>query len=184
MSLLGPVVLVPLISFIYPDNFDWAILKDIKTDPADAPIPSTLETTTERIAREEVQGHADLEDAKLVRARNMALIASVVMTFAYLLLWPIPMYGSKYIFSLPFFRGWVVVLFIWAFYGALVVVILPIWQGRGSMMEVFRFATGKSGKSGKETGVIESVDVSPPPEKVQVLDGEKGKADASAETVY
>jgi SSS family transporter len=172
MSLLGPAVIVPVISFIFPDNYDWARLKEIKAKTEDSTVTSTL-TEEQHVVAQEV--HGDLEDARLIKARQRAIIASVVMTFAYLLLWPIPMYGSRYIFSLPFFRGWVVVLFIWAFYGALVVVILPIWQGRKSMLQIVRFATGR-----KPEGVIESVDVTPA-EKVR--HDVKGKDGASNETM-
>ena len=172
MSLLGPVVIVPVISFIFPDNYDWARLKEIKAQTEDSTVTPTL-AEEQHIVAQEV--HGEFEDARLVKARQQALIASVVMTFAYLLLWPIPMYGSRYIFSLKFFRGWVVVLFIWAFYGALVVVILPVWQGRGSMLQVLKFASGK-----KSEGVIDSVDVTPA-EKVR--HDIKGKDGASNETV-
>lgn len=43
------------------------------------------------------------------------------------------MYGAYYIFSKPFFRGWVVVSILWLFAGLLVVTFLPPIEGRHSI---------------------------------------------------
>jgi hypothetical protein len=37
------------------------------------------------------------------------------------------------VFSKDFFKGWVVVLFLWAFYAAGTITLLPIWEGRKSL---------------------------------------------------
>ena len=39
------------------------------------------------------------EQQQLLRARKIARVLSVVLTLCLLLLWPIPMYGSGYVFS-------------------------------------------------------------------------------------
>lgn len=44
-----------------------------------------------------------------------------------------PLYGTGYIFSRPFFRLWVVWTFAWAWAAALVVTLLPLWQGRSTL---------------------------------------------------
>lgn len=48
------------------------------------------------------------------------------------------MYGSGYIFSKKFFTGWIVVLFIWIWITAFVVIIGPIWEGRQGIYNTFR----------------------------------------------
>lgn len=52
------------------------------------------------------------------------------MTIALLVLWPMPMYGSGYIFSKKFCTGWVVVGILWLFLSSFCVGLFPLWQGR------------------------------------------------------
>ena len=57
------------------------------------------------------------------------------------------MYGSGYIFSKPFFTGWVSVGIFWLFCSASAVGIFPLWQGRKTIAHTFKYmyldATGK-----------------------------------------
>lgn len=55
---------------------------------------------------------------------------------SFLVLWPMPMYGSKYIFSKPFFTGWVSVGMIWIFLSLFAVGIYPIWESRATIVRV------------------------------------------------
>jgi hypothetical protein len=169
-SILVPLVLTPLFTYLKPDDYDWDELKEIKTQ-------DELDTTTSQIAQRipedtvvvapesaidvasKSHGYTDevKENTRLLRARKFALIASVFMTLSYLLLWPIPMYATKYVFSRVFFKGWIVVVFLWSFYAALTITILPLWEGRKSIKAFVLFMSGKvTGK--KETSVIEATE--------------------------
>ncbi|RFU25541.1 hypothetical protein B7463_g10794, partial [Scytalidium lignicola] len=128
MSLTGPILLTPLITYLKPDNYDFELLKDIKqADDADDGDASIEEYADEQV------GHHAVDNAMLLRARKRGLIAMTAMTLAFLILWPIPMYGTSYVFSKGFFKGWVVVLFLWAFYASSTITLLPIWEGRKAM---------------------------------------------------
>jgi hypothetical protein len=51
-----------------------------------------------------------------------------------------PLYGTRYIFNLSFFRFWVVWTFLWAICAAATIMIMPIYQGRHTLaMFVRRF---------------------------------------------
>lgn len=87
------------------------------------------------------------------------------MTVALLVLWPMPMFGTKYVFSKGFFTGecyipnmlirnrtndvtgWVVVGIVWIFFSMLCVGIFPVWQGRKTaahtIKSMFLDLTGK-----------------------------------------
>jgi hypothetical protein len=108
-----------------------------------------------------------IEQAKLLKASKIAKIMTVVLTLSLLVLWPMPMYGSGYIFSKKFFTGWVVVGIIWLFGSLLCVGVFPVWEGRNDLFAVFKSiyldVTGKKHPSkyhgpeatfveGKETG--------------------------------
>ncbi|KAI9745919.1 MAG: hypothetical protein M1818_000600 [Claussenomyces sp. TS43310] len=148
MSLCGPIVLTPLITYLKPDNYDFELLKNIKqADDAtdgDAHISDEISRPAQIEAVQEAARHS--EDSLLLNARKWALACSIFATLSYLILWPIPMYATSYVFSKPFFRGWVVVLFLWAFYASCTIMLLPIWQGRESIRLFLIFATkGKAG---------------------------------------
>lgn len=48
------------------------------------------------------------------------------------------MYGSSYVFSKRFFRGWVAFTFLWAFFSAVVVGVLPAYEGFPSCVRFVR----------------------------------------------
>ncbi|PWY83435.1 putative sodium/proline symporter [Aspergillus heteromorphus CBS 117.55] len=129
MSLCGPLVLTPLITFLGPEDFDWEILKtQIKSDQPESEVDIQHELENEKI---------------LLTARNRSIAMSVFLTLAFLILWPIPMYASEYVFSKGFFKGWVVVIFLWAFFAAGTITLLPVWEARDSIRAFVRLLTGK-----------------------------------------
>lgn len=124
--------------------------KDLKADtgpnpdrecPSSPSSPGSVEG--ERVDKEMVEDAQFLEDPVALRkAYILALIMSVILTFLMDFLIPMPMFFSKYLFSVQFFTGWVVISFIWVFAALLVCGILPIWETRAFWMallhEIFR----------------------------------------------
>lgn len=90
---------------------------------------------------------------------------------AFLVLWPMPMYGSGYIFSKPFFTGWVTVGIIWIFCSFICVGLYPIWESRATLTRVFKgIVTGKTPTA--VTMVMEGEDGgSMTPEKADMKEG-------------
>jgi urea-proton symporter len=58
------------------------------------------------------------------------------------ILWPIPMYGSGYVFGKPFFTGWIVVTFIWGFFGAITITFVPLRESKDEISLFFRVLFG------------------------------------------
>lgn len=107
MSLCGPLLLSPLITYLKPANYDWELLKDIKSDREALGDPvSAAPVIMGRAPGEQglsssgpesaTSVHDDALDTKLRRARNKACLISVVLCLCFLILWPIPMYGTGY----------------------------------------------------------------------------------------
>lgn len=69
--------------------------------------------------------------------RNYAACYFVLNLLVTVVLWPVPLYRD-YIFTLSFFKGWVVVAIIWHFAAMMAVVVYPIWDGRHVIDTVFR----------------------------------------------
>lgn len=67
------------------------------------------------------------------------------------------MYGAYYVFSKPFFRGWIVVSIIWIFSALLIVTIMPPVEGRGS---IWATITGQQYNGGNSSNAVQH-DVEP-----------------------
>ncbi|KAF7544245.1 hypothetical protein G7046_g9823 [Stylonectria norvegica] len=151
MALTAPLVLTPLVTYLKPQNFDWQIFKDeIKrgddehvTVDGHAVVTESPEAAAVMAAQEK---HEEENDKILLTARNRAILLATFLTLSFTILWPIPMYGSSYVFSKRFFTGWAVVLFIWAFLAAGIITLLPIWEGRSQVASVFRAILGRQPK--------------------------------------
>lgn len=156
VALLAPFVIIPVLILVFkPQNFDWDILKSItrvdeeeelleaessqnNDDPEKLlPVKSTIaQAAQEIIAQNDLDPLA--EQARLRRSFKIALTICCTLAVCLLVLWPMPMYGTGYIFSKKFFTGWIVVLFIWSFFTAFVVIIGPLWEGREGCYTTFR----------------------------------------------
>lgn len=147
MALTAPFILTPLVTYIRPDNFDWQTFKDEIKRGDDEHITvngravniQSAEAAAVLAAQEQ---HEQEDDRILVQARNRSLALGAFLTISLVILWPIPMYASSYVFSKGFFIGWVVVLFLWAFFAACTITLLPIWEGRQPIVMVFKRAFG------------------------------------------
>ena len=99
-------------------------------------------------------------------------------TLFFLILWPMPLYGTGYIFSKQFFTGWVVVGIIWIFCSFIAVVIYPAWESRATIMRVTRHMFGgksSQGEFSREPVIVAegSGTVTPERKGGNVSDGEK-----------
>ncbi|KAF9971486.1 hypothetical protein BGZ73_005586, partial [Actinomortierella ambigua] len=78
------------------------------------------------------------EDAKMAKATRFARWSSGVMTLVLIVLWPLPMFFSDYVFSQGFYKGWVIMSIIWAICSTLAVTVYPLWESRDAIWTVIR----------------------------------------------
>mmetsp|Transcript_89403 Transcript_89403/g.278178 ORF Transcript_89403/g.278178 Transcript_89403/m.278178 type:complete len:878 (+) Transcript_89403:65-2698(+) len=67
-------------------------------------------------------------DEKLQKQVNIAIIASCVLTFILLILWPLPLHGSAGVFSEGSFVFWIVIMMCWAMIAGVVIILLPLYE--------------------------------------------------------
>lgn len=121
------------------DKYDWASMAAIrKGDDHDLAAAAHIDL-------ELVPGEANVpaeqeavEQQKLLRASKIAKGITAFLAIAFLVLWPMPMYGSGYIFSKKFFTGWIVVGLIWLIGSLCCVGVFPLWEGRAALYHTFR----------------------------------------------
>lgn len=161
-ALLSPALFIPLLTLAFrPHHYDWASMRAIrKADDHD--LAAAAHVDLERIPGNTTPADTDAEEMrKLKRASRIARALTVFMTLSFLVLWPMPMYGSGYVFSRGFFTGWVVVGILWLFCSAACVGVYPLWEGRGTVGRtagaVWRDLRGGKGKRGGEVVVVEGV---------------------------
>lgn len=184
VALLSPLVFTPVLTYAFgPQNYDYKSMAAIRLGNDDD-IAAAAHTDLEQIPGGTGMSAAELESEqkKLGRASLIAKSMTGFMTIALLILWPMPMYGSGYVFSKKFFTGWVSVGILWLFCSSFCVGLFPLWEGRHSMARTFKgIVRDLSGKGGKDTRgrVIDGSDgsTSPVEESKQVTKFEMGKAE-------
>jgi urea-proton symporter len=149
VALLSPLVFIPVLTYVFgPQNYDWKSMQNIRLgddkELADA-AHVDIESIPGRQGSQSVAGATGLspeelaaEQASLKRSAKIAGSLTLFLTIALLVLWPMPMFGTSYVFSKQFFTGWVVVGIIWLFFSAFCVGLFPLWEGRLSMLHTFR----------------------------------------------
>merc|ERR1719356_2154617 len=109
-AILGGTFIAIIGSLISPDNeFKWSMLND------GIPLVDDVEPPKDSAET----------DAKLSTQVTVAIVASVVLTLVLLVFWPIPMHLGSGVFSEGGFTVWVVLEFLWAIIGAIVIIFLP-----------------------------------------------------------
>lgn len=143
------------------DNYNWQSMKNIRlVDDSDVTAAAhlDLESVVGRHVALSPEAEA-AEQAKLFRASKIAKITTASMTLIFLVLWPMPLYGTGYIFNQAFFSGWVIVGIIWLLCSTMAVGVYPLWEGRQSLARNFggmwRDITGKGPRRGRAVQVVE-----------------------------
>ncbi|KAK0643412.1 urea active transporter [Cercophora newfieldiana] len=166
VSLLAPVVFVPLLTYLppfgRPQRYDWRSMRDIRRVVDD----EVEDVEGFRVGNGAVPGGVE-EQEKLARAAKIARWLTLALTLALLVLWPMPMFGSGYVFSKKFFTGWVTVGVTWLFASSVMVIILPVWESRSTIARTTRMMckdlAGLGRRETVETPFTPPVTTPPPP---------------------
>ena len=127
----------------------------------DTDLAQTAGLDLEAVVGGHVQSEEEIaaEQANLNKASKIAKTMTAVLTVVFLILWPLPLYGTGYIFSPKFFAGWVGVGIAWLFCSTFAVGLYPLWEGRKSLAhtfsEMFKDLTGKRGKQRPVVEIVE-----------------------------
>lgn len=148
VALLSPAIIIPILTFAFGlQHYDWKSMMLIRQgDDHDLAVAAHLDLENIPGGHVETSAEFEAEQRKLSRAGKISKTMTIILTLAFLVLWPMPMYGSGYIFSRQFFTGWVVVGIIWIFCSLFAVGLFPIYEGRKTLAEtvtfIFRDITG------------------------------------------
>jgi|SRR5271154_1398821 len=139
-ALLSPLVFIPVLTYAFgTQKYDWVSMKRIRKAD-DSELAKAAGVDLEAIPGERRASVIEME-AEQVQLKKAAFIArsmTVFLTIALLVLWPMPLYGTGYIFSQKFFTGWVVVGIIWLMCSTAAVGIYPLIEGRHAIAHTFK----------------------------------------------
>lgn len=151
-ALLGGGLISVVLSLIKPDDYTFEATRSLKQVTDDTVSTPTSNNSSEDISIEEKKGATpgattvelateafDAEDdAKLAKAARFARWSSGVLTVVLIILWPLPMFFSNYVFSRGFYTGWVILSIVWAICSTIAVTIYPVWESRDAFVEIFQ----------------------------------------------
>ncbi|KAI4198994.1 MAG: hypothetical protein LQ350_004910 [Teloschistes chrysophthalmus] len=149
VALLSPLIFIPVLTFAFgQQRYDWVSMAMIRLgDDSDVAAKANVDLELIPGAADASEAELLAEKDKLKRASVIAKTMTAVMTFALLIFWPMPMYGTAYVFSKKFFTGWVSVGIFWLFCSTFCVGLYPLWEGRHSQANtikgIYRDLTGK-----------------------------------------
>jgi len=91
---------------------------------------------SEKIKAEIAQRQQDEETLK--KAYKFSLKGGGILTIICVVIWPLPLYFSGYVFDLGFYSMWVGIAIVWVSVAAFCIICMPIWEARGGFAKVFR----------------------------------------------
>lgn len=174
VALLSPLIFIPILTYLppfKPQKYDWQSMLNIRA----ADDRDIVEGDPERLAEDEEEpctasaaaaAEQEEETAKLNKSAKTARWLCLSLTISLLVLWPMPLYGTGYVFSSRFFTGWVVVGILWLFISCIMVVFLPVYESRSTISR-----TGKA--------IYQDLMVLASRSKTEVIQGDRGASGGS-----
>jgi len=158
VALLSPAIFIPLLLLAGgAANYDWESMRAIR-QADDSDVAEKENVDVEFVPGQEQRSDAleRAENEKLIRNGRIARYLTLFLTIALLILWPMPMYGTGYIFSEKFFTGWIVVGILWLFISAVIVGVYPVFESRKTIWKVCKALVGQgtrvqAGMGGSQT---------------------------------
>ncbi|GLB22510.1 hypothetical protein AtubIFM61612_003078 [Aspergillus tubingensis] len=136
-SAFSPIVYSVVITLVKPQRYDWAEFRKEKLGLER--LDSDSDITVNGPGNEAQQTRSSFDSQELKRWGRIAAFWSIATFLGHWVLWPLPMYGSKYVFGKGFFTAWVVVGIIWLWITMLVAIFYPLIDGGvQQMMQISR----------------------------------------------
>lgn len=139
VSIVTSLLVTIIGSLVFPERFDFRDLKQ-RILLVDDRMRSMLKR--------------DADERLLERAARLSRRIGVGISVFLVIAWPASMYVTGYVLTADSFAVWVGLAIVWAVAGAIVVIVLPIFEARKNVMEIVArmFAAGSDGSDQKMQG--------------------------------
>jgi len=126
VAILSSGLICVVISLAQNKKYDWAELNThMKIVEADM---------TESVKAEIAQAAQDEETLK--KAYKFSLKGGGILTIICVVIWPLPLYFSGYVFDFGFYGLWVGIAIVWVSIAAFCIICIPIYEARGGFAKV------------------------------------------------
>jgi SSS family transporter len=109
-----------------PENFNFEVMKQ-RILVVDSKIRLRIEQ--------------DTDESFLKNAAQFSYKYAIALTFMLVIVWPLPLYLSGYVFSLFVYYVWIGIAITWAAGAAIIIIALPLIEARKAILEVIRRIT-------------------------------------------
>ena len=144
-SAFSPALYSVVLSIYKPQNFDWAEFRKEKL-AFDVVVTATDGRQASIVSAEQIEAATQNahQQVELKRWGRIAAFWSIATFLGHWVLWPLPMYAAKYVFSKTFFSAWLIVAIIWLWITLFVAGFYPIIDGREQIIRVIRGTCSQS----------------------------------------
>jgi hypothetical protein len=77
------------------------------------------------------------DEETLKKAYQFSLKGGGILTIICVVLWPLPLYFSGYVFDLSFYSFWVGIAIVWVSCASFLIICMPIYEAREGFAKVF-----------------------------------------------
>ncbi|KAH9991095.1 urea active transporter [Xylariaceae sp. FL0662B] len=134
-SALSPIVYSVALSMFKPDEYDWSSFKKEKLAFEEQHSSTSM---AQSVNAERADPSNSFEQTQtLKRWSRIAAYWAIATFLGHWVLWPMPMYASRYVFQKGFYVAWMVISLIWIWITLFVVGFYPIIDGRAQILAVW-----------------------------------------------
>ncbi|KAJ9293557.1 hypothetical protein DTO271G3_7636 [Paecilomyces variotii] len=130
-SAFSPIPYSVLITLLKPQNYDWSDFKKehLALEKLDSDLTTAHHHDERAAVREETAPVTPPTRQEFKRWSRIAAFWSIATFLGHWVIWPLPMYGSHYVFQKGFYAAWVIVAIIWLWLTMLMATFYPLIDG-------------------------------------------------------
>jgi len=127
VAILSSGLICVIVSLAQNKKYDFKLMN---------PLMQIVEADMTDQVKKQIDAAAE-DEATLKKAYKHSLVGGGLLTIICVVIWPLPLYFSGYVFDINFFGFWVMIAVVWVSCAAAVIIFMPIIEARHGFAKVF-----------------------------------------------
>jgi len=127
VAILSSGLICVIVSLAQNKKYDFKLMN---------PLMQIVEADMTDQVKKQIDAAAE-DEATLKKAYKQSLAGGGLLTIICVVIWPLPLYFSGYVFDISFFGFWVMIAVVWVSCAAAVIIFMPIIEARHGFAKVF-----------------------------------------------
>jgi Na+/proline symporter len=127
VAILSSGLICVIVSLAQNKKYDFKLMN---------PLMQIVEADMTDQVKKQIDAAAE-DEATLKKAYKHSLVGGGLLTIICVVIWPLPLYFSGYVFDINFFGFWVMIAVVWVTCAASVIIFMPIIEARHGFAKVF-----------------------------------------------